>query len=258
VAFRGGWYLYPRDTSRGELAHLVISWNFSRPGRNASRTHSSGIPGAHPQYQPDPVYRIWFDVRLSSSFGSHAKVRGLWKCPFDSIGEVITMPIRRKQRESGNSIIEVALMSPWIFFLFVGVFDLGFYAYAVICTENAARAAATQTASSANVGVGVECDAAWNELKGLPNVASLPQNCTQAPVTVTRKTLCTQATVQPSTIVCTAPGCADCGGTSDPLGQAASSQVSVTYQSGLFIPIPGVLTNQLNITRIVEARIIAE
>lgn len=168
------------------------------------------------------------------------------------------MQVLRTRGESGNSLREVALLSPWIFFLFVGVFDLGFYAYAVICTENAARAAATQTAMSTSVPAGVECDAAWNEMKGLPNVAQLSENCGQLPVLVTRKTLCVQATVQPSSIVCTAPGCADCGGATDPSGHAASSQVAVTYQSGLFIPIPGILTNQLNITRIAEMRIITE
>ena len=168
--------------------------------------------------------------------------------------------IRRKRRERGNSIVEVALMAPWIFFLFVGVFDMGFYAYAVICTENAARAAATQTAQSTLVPSGVECDAAWNELKGLPNVAQLTKDCSKAPVIVTRKTLCTQGTVQPSTLSCDGGGmtCADCGGSSDPNGHAASSQITVTYQSGLFIPIPGILTNQLNVTRVVEMRIITE
>ena len=35
-----------------------------------------------------------------------------------------------------------------IFFLFVGVFDLGFYTYAAVCTENAARLASLQTASN--------------------------------------------------------------------------------------------------------------
>jgi hypothetical protein len=166
---------------------------------------------------------------------------------------------RRKGNQAGSAIVEVALMSPWIFFLFVGVFDMGFYAYAIICTENAARAAAVQTASA----IGVQsnsnaCDGAWDELKGLPNVAGISKNCGQPPVTVTQTTLCTQATVRPASITCNAPGCADCNSTNDPTGRAASSRVSVTYQSGLFIPIPGVLTNQLNITRVVEMRILAE
>ncbi len=33
-------------------------------------------------------------------------------------------------------------MAPWIFFLFVGVFDLGFYSYDAIAVQNAARVAA--------------------------------------------------------------------------------------------------------------------
>jgi len=74
------------------------------------------------------------------------------------------------------------------------------------------------------------------------------------PVKVVRKTLCTQATVNPSTLACDATGCADC--TQQP--KAASSQVAVTYQSTFFVSIPGILTNQLNLTRVVESRIISE
>ena len=177
------------------------------------------------------------------------------------------MPLRRKRRESGNSIVEVALLAPWIFFLFVGIFDLGFYAYAVICTENAARAAALQTASSAGAqSVANACSAAWDELKGLPNVAGMSQNCSALPVIVTQKTLCVQATVQPTSLSCDTqdvsgkanPVCADCNGATDPTGRAASSQVAVQYQSVPLVPIPGILTGQITITRIAEMRIIAE
>jgi len=87
------------------------------------------------------------------------------------------MKVRRKRSESGNSIVEMALLAPWVFFLFVGVFDLGFYAYGIICTQNAARAAATQTASSVGVqSASIACTAAWNELRGMPNVAGLTQD----------------------------------------------------------------------------------
>ena len=170
------------------------------------------------------------------------------------------MSVQRKRRESGSAIIEVALMSPWIFFLFIGIFDFGFYAYSIICTENAARAAAIQTAASAGAqSSATACSAAWDELKGLPNVAGTAMNCTKLPVVVTQQTLCNQLTVTPPSIICTAPGpCSDCGGITDPTGRAASSRVSVQYQSIPLIPIPGVLTNQTTITRIVEMRIIAE
>jgi len=170
------------------------------------------------------------------------------------------MLVQKKRGESGNSIVEVALLSPWIFFLFVGIFDLGFYTYGVICTENAARAAAIQTAS----GTGAQsftaaCSAALDELKGLPNVAGTSLDCTTLPVVLTQATLCTQGTVKPSKIVCTDPGpCADCGNTTDPTGRAASSRVAVQYQSIPLVPIPGILTGQTTITRIAEMRIIAE
>ena len=172
------------------------------------------------------------------------------------------MRVRRSRGESGNSIVEMALLSPWIFFLFVGIFDLGFYAYAIICTQNAARAAATQTASSVGVQTAaIACNAAWNELKGLPNVAGITQNCTQLPVVVTQKTLCNSSTVQPTTLAAycvSGSHCADCGSTSDPNGHSASSQVSVQYQSIPLVPIPGILTGQMTITRIMEMRVIAE
>lgn len=45
----------------------------------------------------------------------------------------------RSLRNRGHAVIEVALLSPWIFFLFVGTLDMGFYTHALIATQNAAR-----------------------------------------------------------------------------------------------------------------------
>lgn len=174
---------------------------------------------------------------------------------------------KRKKRQAGNAMVEVALMAPWIFFLFVGIFDFGFYAFGIICTENAARAAAMQTAASTSAQSDVlACNAAWKEMNFLPNIASLAQNCSQLPLQVVQRTLCAQGTVVPSTLTCEqpcvtlpppAPGgavCADCA----TVTSAASSQVCVTYQSSLLIPIPGLLTKQLTITRSAEMRILAQ
>ena len=172
------------------------------------------------------------------------------------------MLVRKRRRESGNSIVEMALLAPWVFFLFVGIFDLGFYAYGIICTQNAARAAAIQTASSVGVqSVDAACAAAWSELQGLPNVAGITKDCTKLPVVVTQKTLCDSTKVQPTTLssLCVSGSqCADCSSTADPNGHSASSQVSVQYQSIPLVPIPGLLTGRLTITRIMEMRIIAE
>ena len=72
-------------------------------------------------------------------------------------------------RNRGSAIIEAALMLPWLAFLFVGVLDFGFYAYAGICTQNAARAAAMMQAG----GTLNTCLAALGELNGLPNVGGV-------------------------------------------------------------------------------------
>ena len=161
----------------------------------------------------------------------------------------------KRRSESGGAIVEIALLSPWIFFLFVGVFDLGFYAYGAICTQNAARAGAVQTAAGPGAAYQsntLACNAALNELNLMPNVMGVT-SCAALPVIVKQLTLCFPNAVPG--VTCTGPtNCADCGGHP----KSASSQVSVTYQSGRFIPIPGILTNQLTITRIAEARIILE
>ena len=61
--------------------------------------------------------------------------------------------LRRRKGSRGSSVVEVALMAPWIFFLFVGVFDCGFYAFALIGTQNAARQAALSAAQGATAAV---------------------------------------------------------------------------------------------------------
>jgi hypothetical protein len=178
---------------------------------------------------------------------------------------------KTKTGERGQAIVEVTLMAPWIFFLFIGITDLGFYAYAAICTQNAARAAAVRTAADGfSQTQPLACTAALNELYWLPNMRVLLPNeqaltsatCVSKgasitptnPVAVAQSTLCAQGTVKPATIVCTAPGCADCGADT----AAASSLITVTYQSGLMVPIPGILTNQLHLTRTAEMRIILQ
>jgi Flp pilus assembly protein TadG len=151
-----------------------------------------------------------------------------------------------KTRETGGAMVEVALMAPWIFLLFIAVFDFGFYAYAAICTQNAARAAAIRTAADGMQDFNEACNAALAELALLPNTTGLtsPGGCQALPVVVQMATLTNSTT----------PICADC--TERPT--ATSSQVSVTYQSIPLIPIPGVMTGRLNMTRVAEARILNE
>jgi Flp pilus assembly protein TadG len=173
-------------------------------------------------------------------------------------GELTVAPVhlpRRHRRESGSSIVEVALLAPWIFFLFVGVFDFGFYAYASICTQNAARAAASRTAADEfSQSSALACTSALQEMNEVPNAVGL-NSCAALPLIVTQKTLCGSAVIA-SITTCASPrvDCADCAADNT----AASSQVTVTYQSIPMVPIPGVLTGRLNLTRIAEMRITAQ
>jgi Flp pilus assembly protein TadG len=129
--------------------------------------------------------------------------------------------------ETGHAMVEVALMSPWILLLFIGIVDVGFYCYAAICTQNAARVAALHTSSSpaaASDSTGA-CAYALGELKKIPNANTLT-TCGSLPVVVTTQCI-------PD---CTAP---------------VRSRVSVTYRTQQLFPIP-FLTSQLTMQRAVE------
>jgi Flp pilus assembly protein TadG len=166
---------------------------------------------------------------------------------------MMTTSIKRKRRDSGSSIVEVALLAPWIFFLFVGIFDFGFYSYAAICTQSAARAVALSQAQSATATV-TPCNAALGEMKMLPNVGYNPVFSCGSGTTVTQAApvaVCVGTLTKTSGSVCGITAvCADCA-----LDAAATSAfATVTYQTIPFVPIPGMLTGQLTISRGAEVR----
>ena len=137
----------------------------------------------------------------------------------------------RKQRSRGHSVLEVALMAPWIFLLFVGVLDFGFYAYALISTQNAARVAALHNSISKEAASDPDssgCAMAQTELKWAAYGRTL--SCSGSPLSVN------------SQLVTGADG-------------NDAAQVTVTYQTMLMIPIPGVLSSQLTINRTAQTRV---
>jgi Flp pilus assembly protein TadG len=140
--------------------------------------------------------------------------------------------LRRKTR--GAAMMELALLSPWIIFMFVGLFDWGFYAYSLITLETAARSAAVWNSNHGNpADVATARTIVCKEMQTLVNVASisLNANCGQAaPVVVTA------------------------GATAGPDNENAA-QVTVTYTTPQLIPIPGLLARQFTITRIVKMKI---
>jgi len=155
-------------------------------------------------------------------------------------------------------MVELCLMAPWIFFLFIGVMDFGYFAYAAIQVESAARVAAMRTSvDSASQSSAIACAAVLPELKFLPNIMTTVTSCNAAPLVVTQNTYCGGST--PPSIICsarpTSPSCADC---TLGIANAASSEVVVTYNSPQFIPIPGLLDGKLNLTRKAEMRILVQ
>lgn len=157
---------------------------------------------------------------------------------------------------SGHAAVETALMAPWIFLLFLVVFDLGFYSYAVISTQNAARSAAMHASRSTAYAADLTraCLVALRELQGMPNVGPSLTNCANnatgvgdsTPIGVEIQVLRDDSTGN------LAP--------QDPPVSAVRTnslwavRVLVTYRSPQLFPLPG-LMGRITVTRFSEARI---
>lgn len=129
----------------------------------------------------------------------------------------------------GNAMIEFALLMPWYVFLFVGVFDFGFYAYSLIAAESAARVAALYCATNSTTATdsSTACGYALDQLRNLPNIGPSLSTCNASPITVNASPW------------------------SGPDGNSGTS-VLVTYTTPQLIPIPGLLPGQLTINRRVK------
>ncbi len=151
------------------------------------------------------------------------------------IASVMKLSNTTQRRERGHAMLEAALLLPWVLFLFVGTFDLGFYNYALISTQNAARVAAWYTSQSPSTAADstTACTYALAELQALPNVSSSVTSCAASPVVVTAS----QVT-----------------GTDGSL----ASQVTVAYTSPQLIALPGALPSQYTFNRTVQMRLVTQ
>jgi Flp pilus assembly protein TadG len=129
----------------------------------------------------------------------------------------------------GQSVIEFTLLLPWLVFLFVGGFDWGYYAHALISTQSAARVAGIYGAnlSGGTVSSNTVCTLALQELKIDPNVSGL--------------TSCA-GPVSSSQAVVTSAACTT-------VDSVNTIQVVVTYQTPQLIPIPGLLAGKMTLQR---------
>jgi len=145
------------------------------------------------------------------------------------------VPSDPSSRERGHAMLEAALLLPWVLFLFVGAFDLGFYNYALISTQNAARVAAWYTSQTPTTSTdsATACTYALAELSAMPNVGTSVTTCGASPVVVTA----TQVTGVDGGI---------------------ATQVSVAYTSPQLIPLPGALPGQYTFNRTVQMRLVTQ
>jgi Flp pilus assembly protein TadG len=151
------------------------------------------------------------------------------KPPREQTGGPRGAPSKRSRR--GSALVELTLLAPWFLFLFVGVVDLGFYYYDMIAVENAARVAAEYTSGS-NLTASdkvVACTIVKADMDMVPKVRGLA-NCDSAPLIVTADSI------------------------QGPDTNPATS-VTVTYNANSLIPIPGLMTNVLTISRNVQMRV---
>ena len=139
--------------------------------------------------------------------------------------------VGRPRSQRGQAVVEAALLLPCLLFLFVGVFDMGFYAYALISTESAVRVAATYTSTSSSTATDstMACSLALGELSDMPNLQGVT-TCAASPLTVTAAAV-------------TGPDGAN------------ASQVVVTYQTVQLVPIPGLLPGRITVSRTSQMRL---
>ncbi len=140
---------------------------------------------------------------------------------------------RRGARDRGTAMLELALLSPWVFFLFIGILDWGFYATALISTQAAARSAALYTSTSAGTAAdnATACTIALGELHRLPNMWNVTAPCSSNPVVTAARI-------------------------TGPDGVAnGATRVTVQYDTVRLIALPRLLPSRIRITRTVVMRL---
>jgi hypothetical protein len=139
------------------------------------------------------------------------------------------MTFRTVRKTRGAATMELALLSPWVIFLFIGALNWGFYAVSLITLENATRVAAVYYADG-NSDNDKICEVLRYEMASLSNMQGVTTCGGSSPVSFT-------------------PTVRDPG----PDGMPAVV-MSVAYTTPQVIPIPGLLAGKFTITRTVTMR----
>jgi Flp pilus assembly protein TadG len=137
---------------------------------------------------------------------------------------ILKSPRRRNRR--GGAFVEFIFTFPMLFFMLLGAFDLGFYCYALITVQDAARMVALY--ASSEIGNGDYSGACQYLLQNLNKLPNAPQSCS-------------------GTLTITSVNRAD----GDSIG--SDVKVTVSYPTLQLVPFLGI-PGQLTINRTVEAR----
>jgi Flp pilus assembly protein TadG len=135
-------------------------------------------------------------------------------------------------RKKGSSAVEFAFITPWFIFLFVGILDLGFYNYALITAQSAARTAVLYTSSSTSASTDSTqaCAYVYDQLTSNINLTGQTTCSGSSPISLT-------------TTVGTGPD-----------GNSAST-VTVQFTTATLIPIPLILPASIPVVRTAEMMI---
>jgi hypothetical protein len=140
------------------------------------------------------------------------------------------MTFKSVRKTRGAATMELALLSPWVIFLFIGALDWGFYAVSLITMENATRVAAVYAADgNYNDSLHI-CEVLVNEMASLSNMQGVTTCGGSSPVSFSSPLQDPGPDGKPAVIM------------------------SVTYTTPQMIPIPGLLASKFTITRTVKMR----
>jgi Flp pilus assembly protein TadG len=149
---------------------------------------------------------------------------------------------KRSGRRHGGAVIEASLLLPWLFFLFVGAIDLGFYTYGLVTVENAARSAAIWASQSTTNATNSAAACANYVMPALALLGNVPSSasCNSSSLAVT--------TASPVALTLTSPTPLDGSGVS-------AVRVTVWYQTPPLPVIPGILPGRTILKRAVTMRV---
>jgi Flp pilus assembly protein TadG len=138
----------------------------------------------------------------------------------------LMVPMRTTQK--GSSAVEFAFLVPWFVFLFVGILDLGYYSYALITAQSAARTAVlfTSSSTSASTQSTLACSYVYDQLTSNINLTTATTCTSPSPISLT-----TAVVTGPEGVV------------------NSASTVTIEFTSATLIPIPGVLPANIPIVR---------